>query len=87
MPYKRPGSQNYQIRRRNLIGFGDTGVVATGTRDKRVAQRMEAVLDEIAHQALLEPRWRAVLDALKAKKLHTRTSFSRRHSADWRPCS
>lgn len=64
MPYKRPNSSFYQIRRRNLKGYGDTGVLTTKTKKKRVARRMEDLLEEIAEKALLEPKWTDLLDAV-----------------------
>lgn len=64
MPYKRPNSSYYQIRRRNLNGYGDTGVLTTKTKKKKVARRMEDLLEEIAEKALLEPKWTDLLDAV-----------------------
>jgi integrase len=64
VPYKRPGSPFYQIRRRSLQGYGDTGVLTTKTEKKRIARRMEDLLEEIAERALLEPKWADLLDAV-----------------------
>lgn len=64
MPYKRPNSPYYQIRKRSLQGYGDTGVLTTKTESKRVARRMEDLLEELAERALLEPKWTDLLDAV-----------------------
>jgi len=64
MPYKRPNSPYYQIRKRSLKGYGDTGVLTTKTGSKKVARRMEDVLEELAERALLEPKWTDLLDAV-----------------------
>jgi len=64
MPYKRPNSPYYQVRKRSLPGYGDTGVLTTKTESKRVARRMEDLLEEIAEKALLEPKWTDLLDAI-----------------------
>ena len=64
MPYKRPGSPYYQIRKRSLPGYGDTGVLTTKSERKRVARRMEDLLEEIAERALLDPTWTDLLDAV-----------------------
>lgn len=64
MPYKRPNSPYYQIRRRSLQGYGDTGVLTTKTENKQVARRMEALLEELAERALLNPKWTDLLDAV-----------------------
>lgn len=64
MAFKRPGSTVYQIRRRSLPGYGDTGQLSSGVRDKRLAERMEKALEELAERALVEPRYRALLDAI-----------------------
>ncbi len=64
MPYKRPNSPYYQIRRRSLPGYGDTGVLTTKSTSKRIARRMENLLEEIAERALLDPTWIDLLDAV-----------------------
>lgn len=64
MAFKRAGSSVYQIRRRSLAGYGDTGQLSSGVRDKRVAERMERALEELAERALVEPRYKALLDAI-----------------------
>lgn len=64
MAFKRPGSTVYQIRRRALAGYGDTGQITSGVRDKRVAERMERALEELAERALVEPRYRQLLEAV-----------------------
>ncbi|MEM6327829.1 MAG: hypothetical protein AAF791_11985, partial [Bacteroidota bacterium] len=69
MPYKRPGSSRYQIRRRNLVGVGDTGVLTTQTRNLALARRMEQALEDLAERALVEPSYRAVLEAVIQKRL------------------
>lgn len=69
MPYKRPESSYYQIRRKRLPGYGDTGVISTGVRDRRTAERMEHLLDELAERAITEPRWTQLLDAVKERRI------------------
>lgn len=69
MAFKRPGSSIYQVRRRNLPGFGDTGQITSGVRDKRAAERMERCLEAVAALALSEPRYRALLEAVRDKHL------------------
>lgn len=64
MPYKRPNSPYYQVRKRSLPGYGDTGVITTKTESKKVARRMEDLIEEIAERALLEPKWSDLLDAI-----------------------
>lgn len=68
MPYKRPDSSMWQISKR-LPGYGPTGVLATGVKDKRVAVRMETALLEIAEKAITDPRYKQLLDALVSKNL------------------
>ena len=55
MPYKRKRSPYYYMRRRNLIGYGDTGRLSFKATSKRIARDMEHLLDEIAQHALLDP--------------------------------
>lgn len=69
MPYKRPGSPFYQVRKRKLPGFGDTGVLVTGVRDKKAAEKMEAALESIAALALSEPRYMRLLEAVRDRQL------------------
>ena len=69
MPYKRDNSPFYQVRRRNLVGVGDTGVLTTRTKNKALARRMETALVEVAERALVEPSYRAVVDAVVSKRL------------------
>lgn len=69
MPYKRPDSSLYQVRRRNLPGFGDTGVLSTRVRSKRVAERMERTLEEVAERSLVEPSWRPLVEAVIERRL------------------
>lgn len=64
MPYKRPNSPYYQIRKRSLQGYGDTGVITTKTESKAVARRMEDLLEEVAERALLDPTWTDLLEAI-----------------------
>ena len=64
MPFKRKGSPNYQIRKWNLAGYGDTGAISSGTTDKSVAERMEHLLVDLANKALIDPTWRNLLDAI-----------------------
>ena len=69
MPYKRPGSAYYQCRRKNLPGYGDTGVITSKTKSKRVAAAMERLLEELAERALLEPKWAKLIDAVVERRL------------------
>ena len=64
MPYKRERSPYYYVRRRNLIGYGDTGRLSSKATSKRIARDMERLLDEIAQHALLDPTWYDLLDAV-----------------------
>lgn len=69
MPYKRDRSPFWQVRRKNLVGVGDTGVLTTRTKNKRLARRMEQALVDVAERALVEPSYRAVLEAVVEKRL------------------
>ena len=69
MPYKRKESPFYQVRRWNLVGFGDTGQISTGVKNKRVAERMERTLDELAERALVEPSYRGLVEAVLDRRL------------------
>ena len=64
MPYKRSDSPYYYIRRRQLLGYGDTGRISSGVTSKRIAADMERCLEEVAAKALLDPAWRDLLDAV-----------------------
>jgi integrase len=64
MAYRRTGSPHYQIRRRKLIGYGDTGQITSRTKNKKVAERMEQALEDLAEKALIEPRYRGILEAV-----------------------
>ncbi len=69
MAFKRAGTPFYQIRRRSLAGYGDTGQITSGVRSKKTAERMEALLETLAERALVEERWRTLLDAACKKEL------------------
>jgi integrase len=69
VPHKRPGSSRWQIKRRNLPGFGDVGVIATGVTQRRVAERMEALLDDLAERALLDASFRLLVEAVLDRRL------------------
>ncbi len=64
MAFQRKGSPLYQIRRRRLVGYGDTGQISSGTANKKLAARMEEALEDLAETALIEPRYRVLLDAV-----------------------
>lgn len=68
MPYKRARSPYWQIRKK-LVGFGDTGVLVSGVKDRRTAERMEGALESVATMALAEPRYMRVLEAIRDKTL------------------
>lgn len=68
-PYLRPDSRYFQVRRRKLPGFGDTGVLSTRTTSRRLAERMERLLEEIAERALVEPAYTALLEAVRSKQI------------------
>lgn len=68
MPYKRPDSPYYYCRRKALVGYGDSGRLSSGVTSKRVAERMERVLEELAERALVEPTWTKLLDAVCKEK-------------------
>ncbi|MEZ4699266.1 MAG: site-specific integrase [Rhodothermales bacterium] len=68
MPYKREGSPYYQIRRRRLAGYGDTGVLSSKVGSKKLARDMERVLEELAHKALEDASWYGLLDAVCREK-------------------
>lgn len=69
MAYKRPESSYYYVRRKNLPGFGDTGAISSRSKSKRVAERMERLLEELAERALVEPKWRELLEAVVDREL------------------
>lgn len=64
MAFLRKGSKYYQIRRRRLIGFGDTGQLSSGTKNKKLADRMEQAIEDLAERALIEPRYRSLVEAV-----------------------
>ncbi|MEM9666602.1 MAG: tyrosine-type recombinase/integrase [Bacteroidota bacterium] len=64
MPHRRTGSPYYVCRCRSLPGYGDTGRLTSRTTSKTTAREMESTLRAIAEKALLNPAWRAVLDAV-----------------------
>lgn len=68
MPYKRAKSPAWQVCKR-LPGFGSTGRISTQVRSRRVAERMERALEDLAERALLEPGYRAVLQAVVDRSL------------------
>ena len=80
MAYRRPDSSYYQVRRKNLPGFGDTGVLSSKVRNKRVADRMERTLEEVAERALVEPSYRAIVEAVLEKRLDL-PALQRHHAA------
>lgn len=70
MAYKRKESPYYQIRRKRLPGYGDTGVLSSGLKSKRSAEAAERTLEEIAEWALLDAKWTNLLDAVcKSKRI------------------
>lgn len=69
MTYKRPESKYFQCRRKNLPGYGDTGAITSKSTSKRVAMRMERLLEDLAERALIEPQWRELLDAVVAREI------------------
>ena len=71
MPYKREGSPYYQVRRRNLPGFGDSSVLSSKVKIKKLAYDMERCLDELAQKALEDPSWYALLNAVCREKTVT----------------
>lgn len=80
MPYKRPNSSHYQVRRRNLVGLGDTGVLSTRTTNRKLATRMERTLIDVAERALVEPAYRPVLEAVRERRIDLPT-LQRFHAA------
>lgn len=69
MPYKRKESPYYQIRRRKLPGYGDSGTISSRTTSKKIAHDMERALEEIALRALNDSTYYVLLDAVC--KAHT----------------
>lgn len=63
MPFKRDRSPYWQIER-NLPGYGFTGRISTRVRDQGIAKRMEAMLEDLASKALVDPAWYPLLDAI-----------------------
>jgi integrase len=68
MAFKRKDSPYYHVRRRNLIGYGDTKQISTRVKQKGLAIRMEHALEDLARKVLLEPRFRRLLDAVCTTK-------------------
>lgn len=80
MPKKKPNSPYYKVQRKNLPGYGDTGLLSTRTTSLKRAREMEAALewlaDEMAYDVLdaLRPRGRGesgrltLADVLRARK-------------------
>lgn len=71
MPYKRTGSPYYQVRRRNLPGYGDTSILSSRVTAKKLARDMERCLDEVAQRALDDSSWYALLNAVCREKTVT----------------
>lgn len=71
MPYKRTGSPFYQVRRRNLPGYGDSSIISSKVTSKKLARDMERCLDELANKALEDSSWYALLDAVCRDKTVT----------------
>ena len=65
MPFKKGNSKYFKIRRKSLPGYGDSGTLSTRTTNKKIAMRMEQLLEEIAEKGLLNPRYHTLLDALR----------------------
>lgn len=82
MPYKRPGSPYYQCRRKNLPGFGDTGLLSSQVKSKAVARQMERCLEEIAERALITPAYCALLEAVVNRDLDLPTLLIYRNRRD-----
>lgn len=60
MPRKKKNSPYYKVQRKNLPGYGDTGLLSTRTTSLKVAREMEDLLPWLVDQGAYE-----VLDALR----------------------
>src|SRR5690606_39604889 len=60
MPRKKGNSPYYKVQRKNLPGYGDTGLLSTRTKSLRRAQEMEDLLEWLADEEMYD-----LLDALK----------------------
>lgn len=60
MPKKKPNSPYWKVQRKNLPGYGDTGLLSTRTTSLKVARDMEDLLPWLVDQGAYE-----VLDALR----------------------
>lgn len=69
MPFKRTDYPEFWYIDRRLPGFGKTGRLSTGVRDKRLAISIERMLDRLAERALSHPQWRDVLEAIKERRV------------------
>lgn len=65
MPFRKPNSPFWKIRKKHLPGYGDSGTLSTRVKSKRLALKMEDLLTEIAEAGLLDERYHLLLDALK----------------------
>ena len=83
--YRRKGSPYWQCRRRRLPGYGDTGQLNSQVRDRRTAERMEHLLEQIAQRALVQPAWYTLLDAVRDKQLPLLNCSKPTRSIAWRP--
>lgn len=63
MPFKISRSPYWQIEKR-LAGYGFTGRLSSGVKDRGIAVRMETLLHDIAAKALADPAWYPLLDAV-----------------------
>lgn len=89
MPERRPNSRFWKVRRRHLPGYGDTGLLSTGSTSVKRAREMEDLLEWLADEEAwdvldaLRPvsrgaRGRTTLaDVLRAKKENRFASFRR----------
>ncbi len=76
--FLRKGSPFLQVRFKALPGFGDTSELTTKTTNEDLAERMEALIKDIADRAIIVPEWRVLLDKLKAKELDLPTLYQNR---------
>ncbi|MBN4056261.1 tyrosine-type recombinase/integrase [Rhodothermus sp. AH-315-K08] len=83
MAFRRDRSVYYMIRRRKLIGYGDTGQISSRTKNKKIAERMEQAIEDLADRALIEPRYRSLLDAVcRDHTLEPSELLASRHDLD-----